>query len=389
MEINKVKETSQSIKKTDSRPSPRLATMSEPDANEVIRAGVIKSLTGGDGIKELPNKTNINNKVKETFRHIRENWKPEYYLTCLEEWEKLQTFISIEKTDYQCKNCKTYWTTNKFIFDVSVCCKCDTHVQPYLSNPINHQYVLEYIDPKYYRTIFKIYRDFEEIKHQDPYDIFKKTYFDNQILNQYVALKFETEYGTIAEVRSVFEELYIKMMIVDGKSEYNTSGLDYPFYLTSFTIGEEGLSEKIFSNRIEYYLNGHYFGNQTDPITEKLMERVNYQFQKEKFYPRLLAFVESDDDFQIIPRTEFEKEIDLDCGDIPECQNCAKKMISESDNICDFCNRCYCDSCMPDEYSFHKCDTCGKRWCYYDGRHIDYRCEKTNFISGDCWDCGL
>jgi hypothetical protein len=112
---------------------------------------------------------------------------------------------------------------------------------------LNAKYVLEYIDPRFYKYIFKIY---EEVAEEDPYDIFKKTYFDNQILNQYIALKFKSEYGTSVKVYSIFQKLYIKMFIVNGKSEYNTTGKDYPFYISSFTIGESGLSEKIFETSI-------------------------------------------------------------------------------------------------------------------------------------------
>jgi hypothetical protein len=121
--------------------------------------------------------------------------------------------------------------------------------------------------------------------------------------------------------------------------------------------------------------------------TKELMQKVNFQFHEEKVYPRLLEFIKSDENFRVIPRSEFVEEIDLDIG-IPSCQTCGK-MVVVVDNVCDFCDRCYCETCMPDEYSFSKCDTCGKRWCYYNGKHIDYKCVKTEFISGDCLDCGL
>jgi hypothetical protein len=337
----------------------------------------------------IPQMTKKEEKIKECYDHIRSYWKEEYYMTCRKEWDQIQHLISKTPTAYQCSGCKTYWTKVSMVNDHErICPMCDTHSQPFLCNPLNTKYVLEYIDPKYYKYIFKIYQEYDLLKNEDPYDIFKETYYDNQILNQYIALKFKCEYGTSVEVYSVFQELYIKMFIVNGKSKYNTSGKDYPFYVTSFTIGGSGLSEKILSNRTEYYLNGHYCGTQMNDITEELMQKVNFQFHEDEIYPILLEFIKSGDNFRVIPRSEFVEEIDLDIG-IPSCLGCGKMVFDAKDDVCDFCDRCYCNECFPEEYSFRRCDTCCKRWCYYDGKHIDYKCVKTEFISGECMDCGL
>jgi hypothetical protein len=256
-------------------------------------------------------------KIKETFEHVHTHWKEEYYMTCRKEWDIVQTLISKTPTPYQCSGCETYWTKGSMVEDHErICPMCDTYCQPFLCNPLNAKYVLEYIDPRFYKYIFKIYQEYEEVAEDDPYDIFKKTYFDNQILNQYIALKFKCEYGTTIEIYSVFQELYIKMFIVNGKSEYNTTGKDYPFYISSLTIGGSGLSEKIFSNRTEYYLNGHYCGTQMNNTTKELMQKVNFQFHEEKVYPRLLEFIKSGDNFRVIPRSEFVEEIDLNIDNL-------------------------------------------------------------------------
>jgi len=93
-------------------------------------------------------------KIEETFQHIRDNWKEEYYKTCALEWKKIQPFISKEATAYQCGNCDTFWTSVQFINDHdNICPKCDTHCQPMLCNPVNWLSVLEYIDPKYHHYL--------------------------------------------------------------------------------------------------------------------------------------------------------------------------------------------------------------------------------------------
>ena len=70
------------------------------------------------------------------------------------------------------------------------------------------------------------------------------------------------------------------------------------------------------------------------------------------------------------------------------CDICNKPIL-DTDNSCDFCHVAYCDSCMPDDISFHKCDTCNTKWCYFNGRYADYQCLKIKIHSGSCYDCGL
>ena len=93
-------------------------------------------------------------KIKETFKHINDNWKEEEYRKCALEWKQIQPFISKEATPYQCGNCDTFWTSVQFINDHdNICPKCDTHCQPMLCNPVNWLSVLEYIDKKYHHYL--------------------------------------------------------------------------------------------------------------------------------------------------------------------------------------------------------------------------------------------
>ena len=94
-------------------------------------------------------------KIEETFKHISDNWKKEYYQTCELEWENIISFISKEPTPYQCSNCNTFWMKYGFLENITynICPNCDTHCQPFLCNPINYIYVLQYINPKYHHYL--------------------------------------------------------------------------------------------------------------------------------------------------------------------------------------------------------------------------------------------
>ena len=74
--------------------------------------------------------------------------------------------------------------------------------------------------------------------------------------------------------------------------------------------------------------------------------------------------------------------------DIHYCQSCYTFNLPK-DNYCDYCDKSYCDNCLPDEISFHKCDSCGRKWCYYNGKHIDNICSKIGIHSEHCEECGL
>ena len=93
--------------------------------------------------------------MENTFTEIRNYWKEEEYKKCELEWKQIQSFISKEPTPYQCV-CKTFWTKVIYIYDpYNICPNCDTYCQPFLCNPINYIYVLQYIDPKFHHYLLK------------------------------------------------------------------------------------------------------------------------------------------------------------------------------------------------------------------------------------------
>jgi hypothetical protein len=96
------------------------------------------------------------NKIKECYNHITKYWKNNEYETCKQEWEHVKNFIipSNISIGHECNNCGTNWAHKKFINEIDkCCCSCDTHIQPFLSNPFNRKYVLRYIPENYHEYI--------------------------------------------------------------------------------------------------------------------------------------------------------------------------------------------------------------------------------------------
>jgi hypothetical protein len=79
------------------------------------------------------------------------------YKTCIEDWNKVTSFITNEG-QYKCR-CGTYWKEDKFIAKAGMCCNCDNSSQPFLSNPRNKHLVMKYIDPKYWEFILSTCND--------------------------------------------------------------------------------------------------------------------------------------------------------------------------------------------------------------------------------------
>lgn len=116
-------------------------------------------------------------KEKNCFDHINKYWKPEYYFSCRDEWEKIKKFIVIYSEDtkeiqtVRCC-CGTIWKINPLFFPVNdhegICPACDTYSQPFLCNPINYDSVIKYINPVFHKYLlpydFASFRDSEECK---------------------------------------------------------------------------------------------------------------------------------------------------------------------------------------------------------------------------------
>jgi hypothetical protein len=299
-------------------------------------------------------------KIKECFEHINVHWKPEYYVSCIGEWRYVQSYMN---GTYKCIGCGTLWQNKKFIND-TICCNCDTHCQPYLSNPINAISVVKYLDMKYYQYIFPIYAIFNSL--EDPRDVSK---YSDMIPNDImIAFKEETEYG-------------ISITILDKGIEYIKLFIDAN--ISSFTCKEIGLKEKIYSNRTEYYINGEYYGNTQDSTIESLQRQINDQIMNGEIYPKLKKFIESDQKLCLFLQEEFEESLNL-C--VIQCNKCNSIKVPP-ENLCDFCDESYCDKCIPDDIAFHKCDLCGIQWCYINSTNYDDYCHK-NLRKGVCIECG-
>lgn len=89
-------------------------------------------------------------KVERCFVHVNENWEDSWYETSIDEWENVKKFI-VDHSDHQCPRCGTHWaSTNYICITASICCACDDHAQPFLSNPINREHVMKYIDEQHW-----------------------------------------------------------------------------------------------------------------------------------------------------------------------------------------------------------------------------------------------
>lgn len=249
-------------------------------------------------------------KKKECFEHIKTHWKLENYRSCINEWNSIQQFISKNvseniKDSHKCKSCGTFWKDKKFISEpYFVCCSCDTHVQPYLCNPINTISVLMYIKIEYYKYIFPIYSYFKQL--DDPYDIFNESSVDVQLGNCYISFKEECEYGISIIIFNNYGEKYISLFL---KYDEHNIYTDKKYYISSFYYDGNGLMEKIYSNRSEYFINDIYYSNKLDDKIDKIIKQLNELLIGYKFYPKLLDFIQSDEIFCIFSKEELNKRL--------------------------------------------------------------------------------
>jgi len=203
------------------------------------------------------------------FTHIVEYWKPEYYYSCLIEWNEIKKNMH---GDYVCNFCKKSWLNSKFIYQ-SVCPNCDDYIQPFLSNPKNYEFVLKYINKIYYKYIFC------------DFSLNKKSQKKRKYL---IGVKENSEYGTSIILFSEYKKEKMRLF-VNYYEDKSLSKRDY--YISSFSRKGKGLNEEIYSNRTEYYLKGHYLGTSIDVKLEKIIYEIN-----EKMYPSILKFIESSDE---------------------------------------------------------------------------------------------
>jgi hypothetical protein len=152
------------------------------------------------------------------------------------------------------------------------------------------------------------------------------------------------------------------------------------YYISSFT--HFGIDEKICNNKNEYYINENLYSDKLDE-NEILINYIKIINQCVDENEELTDFIKSDKNIDIINddilyNLEKNKLI---------CDSCLCKIVPQ-ENICYYCDRKLCDYCLDNSYRhFVKCYTCNTQWCYYDGLHADYKCEKIGSYS-NCEDCG-
>jgi hypothetical protein len=74
--------------------------------------------------------------------------------------------------------------------------------------------------------------------------------------------------------------------------EENNKYTNKPFWISSFTVEGNGLSEKIYSNRIEYFINNKYYSNQIDDKLDGLLKQINDAWIQMNICPKLLEFID-------------------------------------------------------------------------------------------------
>ena len=94
-------------------------------------------------------------KIRESFTYINNHWFEEDFKDNLDTWKMIHKHISFRITPHRCHGCGTHWVSENFVLNHGICPRCDTWLHPILSNPINKESVLSYIDPKWHRYIFE------------------------------------------------------------------------------------------------------------------------------------------------------------------------------------------------------------------------------------------
>lgn len=196
----------------------------------------------------------------------------------------------------------------------------------------------------------------------------------------YVCYKEKSEYGTSILISDILGQEIVRLFVnYEEDEEFSTK----PFYISSCSYFE--LTEKIFSNKTDYYINGQYYSSSIDSNLKKLIRLINqYLLENEFMYGEELSdSIESDVKIDLLSSNIFD--------DMPQnptiCDVCKVKFI-EDGSECDFCNRKMCEDCQGNSYyHFVKCEDCGTKYCYYDGLHADYKCTESNGTSCDCANC--
>lgn len=118
----------------------------------------------------------------------------------------------------------------------------------------------------------------------------------------YVCYKEKSEYRTYILISDILGEEVLHLFVnYEEDEELSTK----PFYVSSCSYF--GLTEKIFSNRTEYYINGTYYSSSIDDNLKKLIRLINQYLLENEFIhgEELSDFIESDMKIDLLSRNIF------------------------------------------------------------------------------------
>lgn len=124
----------------------------------------------------------LQSKIIQCWTYISKNWSEELFMNQLDKWENIQKSIFSKVStinnipshllDKTCKTCRTIWSDKDYLYRqciklenifnlefidyisiTDVCPNCDSFMNPFLSNPINEEYVRRYIPKKFHKYI--------------------------------------------------------------------------------------------------------------------------------------------------------------------------------------------------------------------------------------------
>ena len=173
---------------------------------------------------------------------------------------------------------------------------------------------------------------------EDPKDIFKYINDWKPDDNKYfVCYKVMCEYGITVIINDIHGNELNRLFVNTYKDEEFSSK---EFYISSSTYF--GLSEKIYSNRTEYYICDNYYANWLDDNLIRYIKLINkYLLEDTDLYgDELYNFIKSDKLIDFLPNTIFVN--------IPEnaliCDYCNAQIVPLEDE-CDFFDRKMCEMC--------------------------------------------
>ena len=245
-------------------------------------------------------------RMEECFHHIATHWSEELYKKCLDEWKSLQPFILPKESEngFKC-TCGVVWSDKKFVNHIDMICpSCDQYSQPYLSNPINREYVLEYISPQYFKYIFEGYSEnilvFLKVfwdQFEDKNDIIRGIDFKDD----YLLIKQWSEYRTCIKVYDKFTKYYLRV----SEDKTTISSFCKISGDNTYLKDSQGLYEDIYSNRTEYNINGEFKGTGDDKIYQ-IVKTITRLILEGNVIPSLQDFIESDETLTLISKRDID-----------------------------------------------------------------------------------